>query len=419
MDLSNSNQRKANAVVHVREDSESDLENLFDPRKNRTTLPMRERKFPPSFFKPPSSVLAAYGSRSGVEQSKDPNELGYSVSHSRAHSSPASLGLLVHHQQQQNTSQRIPSSHQRTQSYDALESEPLPHGWEGRTTATGQKYFVNHIERTTSWTHPRLKSQSLATLNANQTLGNLPDGWEQGVTPEGEVYYINHATQTTTWYDPRLNRNQSASASNFLQGQPRQTQEQQVNLRYLQFEKEKLRQRQQQIFHQEMLIQRQLTSQSDPVVSGASLINSLCQEKFSNSPSSFANAQHKRVGSADSGLDGMGSFLSPPTSEVDVLSGIDDVDMEGNIPQQQIKDSITRRSDPTNLNQINQVNTGHLPEFFDRMPATNVDDLGILEPDTDIGTGLESLQSDVLNDVDMMLSPSHTGKVKDGFLTWL
>jgi len=410
MDPSNPSQRKGNAIVHVREDSETDLEKLFNPRINSASLPMRDRKLPPSFFKPPSALLA-FGARAGVDQTKDPNELGYS--HSRAHSSPASF----HHQQQ--NSQRLSSAHQRTQSYDALESEPLPPGWEGRTTATGQKYFVNHIDRSTSWTHPRLKSQSLATLNANQTLGTLPEGWEQGVTPEGEVYYINHATQTTTWYDPRLgNRNQNANAANFMQGQPpRAPQEQQVNLRYLQLEKEKLRQRQRQIFHQEMLIQRQMTSQSDPVVSGASLINSLCQEKFANS-SNFASVQHKRVGSADSGLDGMGSFLSPPSSDVDVLSGIDDVDMEGNIPQQQMKDSLTRRSDPTNLNQINQINPGHLPEFFDRMPATNVD-LGILEPDTDIGTGLEGLQSDVLNDVDMMLSPSHNNKVKDGFLTWL
>ena len=282
-------------------------------------------------------------------------------------------------------------------------------------------FYCSHIDRSTSWTHPRLKSQSLATLNANQTLGTLPEGWEQGVTPEGEVYYINHVTQTTTWYDPRLNRNQSANAANFMQGPPpRPGQEQQVNLRYLQLEKEKLRQRQRQIIHQEMLIQRQMTSQSDSVSGASSLINSLCQEKFPNTPNNFASVQHKRVGSADSGLDGMGSFLSPPSSDVDVLSGIDDVDMEGNnIPQQQqqqMKDSLTRRSDPTNLNQINQINPGHLPEFFDRMPATNVD-LGILEPDTDIGTGLESLQSDVLNDVDMMLSPSHNNKVKDGFIT--
>ena len=114
----------------------------------------------------------------------------------------------------------------------------------------------------------------------------------------------------------------------------------------------------------------------------------------------------------------MGSFLSPPASDADVISGIDDVDMEGNIPQHQMKDSLTRRSDPGNLNQINHVNAGHLPEFFDRMPATNVD-LGILETDGDLGTGLDGLQSEVLNEVDMMFPAPHNNKGKDGFLTWL
>lgn len=270
------------------------------------------------------------------------------------------------------------------------------------------------MDRTTSWTHPRLKSQSLATLNANQTLSQLPEGWEQGVTPEGEVYYINHLTQTTTWYDPRLNHNQAGN-NNFIQGQPNKSQEP-VNRRYLQLEKEKLRQIQQQLFHQEMIIHRQL-NQGDPAVSGASMINSLCDQKFNSQ--AFNNVQHKRVGSADSGLDGMGSFLSPPTSDADVISSIDDVDMEGNITPHQMKESLTRRSDPGNLNQINQANAGHLPEFFDRMPATNVD-LGILETDGDLGTGLEHLQSEVLNEVDMMFPPSHSNKgSKDGFLTWL
>ena len=145
--------------------------------------------------------------------------------------------------------------------------------------------------------------------------------------------------------------------------------------------------------------------------------SNLCEPKFPNS-TAFGSVQHNRVGSADSGLDGMGSFLSPPASDADVISGIDDVDMEGNVPQRQMKESLTRRSDPGNLNQINQPNAGHLPEFFDRMPATNVD-LGILETDGDIGTGLEHIQSEVLNEVDMMFPATQNSKSKDGFLTWL
>lgn len=40
------------------------------------------------------------------------------------------------------------------------------------------------------------------TTSAN--LATLPEGWEEGVTENGERYYINHLTRTTTWRDPRL-----------------------------------------------------------------------------------------------------------------------------------------------------------------------------------------------------------------------
>lgn len=39
---------------------------------------------------------------------------------------------------------------------------------------------------------------------SDAVLGPLPDGWEQAATPEGEVYFINHQTRTTSWFDPRI-----------------------------------------------------------------------------------------------------------------------------------------------------------------------------------------------------------------------
>ncbi|XP_041482865.1 transcriptional coactivator YAP1-A-like isoform X2 [Lytechinus variegatus] len=41
-------------------------------------------------------------------------------------------------------------------------------------------------------------------LPSMQDLGPLPINWEQAVTPEGEVYFINHVERTTTWLDPRI-----------------------------------------------------------------------------------------------------------------------------------------------------------------------------------------------------------------------
>ena len=37
-----------------------------------------------------------------------------------------------------------------------------------------------------------------------QNVGPLPPGWEQAYTPEGEMYFINHMERSTSWMDPRL-----------------------------------------------------------------------------------------------------------------------------------------------------------------------------------------------------------------------
>lgn len=35
-------------------------------------------------------------------------------------------------------------------------------------------------------------------------LGSLPEGWEQAITSAGETYFINHINRTTSWFDPRI-----------------------------------------------------------------------------------------------------------------------------------------------------------------------------------------------------------------------
>lgn len=45
-----------------------------------------------------------------------------------------------------------------------------------------------------------------SSTGATNSLGPLPDGWEQARTPEGEIYFINHQTRTTSWFDPRIRK---------------------------------------------------------------------------------------------------------------------------------------------------------------------------------------------------------------------
>lgn len=137
----------------------------------------------------------------------------------------------------------------------------LPAGWERREDNLGRTYFVNHNNRTTSWTRPTAGGNSEAQRNErdantqverqrhqNRTLpedrtgansptiqqqqqaqpqtqpsssptsnsgtmmatgattagtGELPALWEERHTPEGRAYFVDHNTRTTTWVDPR------------------------------------------------------------------------------------------------------------------------------------------------------------------------------------------------------------------------
>jgi WW domain len=45
---------------------------------------------------------------------------------------------------------------------------------------------------------------SVPSGNNTTNLGPLDWPWEEGVTENGERYYINHVNQTTSWRDPRL-----------------------------------------------------------------------------------------------------------------------------------------------------------------------------------------------------------------------
>ncbi|XP_036386793.1 E3 ubiquitin-protein ligase Itchy-like [Megalops cyprinoides] len=65
---------------------------------------------------------------------------------------------------------------------------PLPPGWEQRVDQNGRLYFVDHIEKRTTWDRPE----------------PLPAGWERRVDPMGRVYYVDHITRSTTWQRPTM-----------------------------------------------------------------------------------------------------------------------------------------------------------------------------------------------------------------------
>uniref|UniRef100_A0A8C4KSA8 HECT-type E3 ubiquitin transferase n=1 Tax=Dromaius novaehollandiae TaxID=8790 RepID=A0A8C4KSA8_DRONO len=107
--------------------------------------------------------------------------------------------------------------------------EPLPPGWERRVDNMGRIYYVDHFTRTTTWQRPTLESvrnyeqwqlQRSQLQGAMQQfnqrfiygvrnnkefdpLGPLPHGWEKRTDSNGRVYFVNHNTRITQWEDPR------------------------------------------------------------------------------------------------------------------------------------------------------------------------------------------------------------------------
>ncbi|XP_029924468.1 transcriptional coactivator YAP1-like [Myripristis murdjan] len=376
-------------VVHVRGDSQTELEALFNavmnPNKGArlpASLPMRMRKLPDSFFRQPEprGHSRQASSDGGVCGSLTPH-------HVRAHSSPASL----------------PVNTLSTQATGAAappiipDDVPLPPGWEMAKTPTGQRYFLNHLDQTTTWHDPRLPQlQSAAaqhpisgppvhghTLtnststtqpqNISPEAGPLPEGWEQAVTPEGEVYYINHVTKSTSWLDPRIAQKVNPGIIGMA------TQQRQ--------DKERLRCKHQglsqPITAQDAGGRSQMPSGMDHDRNTQTLVPPLDVRIRSSNQEPTLNGAHSRNESTDSGL----SVSSLPRTSEHLLSTVEHMDTgdSGETPP------IT------------------LQETMSVLPMSEGEELMPCIP--------EGLSSDLLMDMETVLSGSHMDK--DSLLTWL
>lgn len=74
-----------------------------------------------------------------------------------------------------------------------------------RTTQQGQVYFYHIPTGVSTWHDPRIPRDFDAQNISPESLGPLPPGWEQRRTTSGRVYYVDHNNRTTQFTDPRLN----------------------------------------------------------------------------------------------------------------------------------------------------------------------------------------------------------------------
>lgn len=367
-------------VIHVAKDPDTDLEALFNSVMNPQPSSWRNKHLPESFFREPDS--GAHSRQSSTDSSGHPPRLH--AQHVRSHSSPASLQLSSGA-----LSTPTPARHHghiRHQSFDVLEDQPLPAGWEMAYTATGQKYFLNHVEKITTWHDPRKsRTPSVNQMSLhNQTSNNSNVQQRSMALSQPNLVMNQQAHQQNLQQQPQSSQSAMMNISGAISAQQHQ---QKIRLQRIQMERERIQRRQEELMRQEAAL-RQLPMDSDMAPVTASIGSpAMTQGNIPNNSSDpFLNSgpYHSREQSTDSGL-GLGCYSIPTTPE-DFLN-IDEMDtgesmvsVGMNVPQQ-----------------------NRFPDFLDSMPGTNVD-LGTLE-------GADLMP--ILNDVESVLNKS------EPFLTWL
>uniref|UniRef100_A0A3Q4GIQ5 Yes1 associated transcriptional regulator n=1 Tax=Neolamprologus brichardi TaxID=32507 RepID=A0A3Q4GIQ5_NEOBR len=440
MDPSQHNPPAGHQIVHVRGDSETDLEALFNavmnPKVNTVphSVPMRMRKLPDSFFKPPEPKSHSR------QASTDAGSGGVLIPHHvRAHSSPASLqlGAVSGGSLSGMGSTGASPQHLRQSSYEIPDDLPLPDGWEMAKTASGQRYFLKTSTKSALLQMNQPAPPSSVPVQPqpimNPASGPLPDGWEQAITAEGEIYYINHKNKTTSWLDPRLEPRYALNQQRISQSAPVKQAGQlppsisgvmgSNNQMRLQMEKERLRQKQQELlrqrpqvrnqifvsyYPQELALRNQLPTSMDQDGSTNPVSSPMAQDArtmTANSSDPFLNSgtYHSRDESTDSGLS-MSSYSVPRTPD-DFLNSVDEMDT----------------GDPLAPSMATQ--PSRFPDYLDTIPGTDVD-LGTLEGESMAVEGeelmpslQEALSSDILNDMESVLAATKLDK--ESFLTWL
>ncbi|KAE8604336.1 hypothetical protein XENTR_v10014673 [Xenopus tropicalis] len=377
-------------VIHVTQDLDTDLEALFNSVMNPKPSSWRKKILPESFFKEPDS--GSHSRQSSTDSGSHPPRQGI---HFRSNSSPASL-------QQGTATSTAPSTaqlhaHLRQQSYDVTDELPLPPGWEMAFTHTGQRYFLNHIEKITTWQDPRkTMAQPMVHLNHHPITTSTPMS-QRSLAMSQPNLVMNHPQQiTSSPAIPQQNhptQNPQAALINLPNALTTQQQQQQkLRLQRIQMERERIRMRQEELLRQEAALCRQLPMESENMAPVQNTVSppAMPQEIrpiTNNGSDPFLNSgpYHSREQSTDSGL-GLGCYSIPTTPE----------DFLGNMEEMDTGEILAQPS-------MNLTPQTRFPDFLDALPGTNVD-LGTLESEDLIPS---------LNDVECVLNKN------EPYLTWL
>ncbi|KAL3042874.1 hypothetical protein OYC64_020735 [Pagothenia borchgrevinki] len=347
-------------IVHVRGDSQTELEALFNAVMNPSesvrqppSLPMRMRKLPDSFFRQPDS-------RGHSRQASSDGGVCGSLTlhqHGRSHSSPASLPL------NSLSTQAADVAAAAAAAAAALipDDMPLPHGWEMAKTPTGQRYFLNHVDKTTTWQDPRIAQLQLAAaqhpisgtpIHAHSLSNPAPTTLQQNINPETAQKMI------PGLHGLALQQRQEKERLRCKQGLPPQ-------------------------HTQEAGGRNQMPGGMDHDRNALTLVPSLDVRIRSSNHEPTLNGAHSRNESTDSGL----SVSSLPRNSDHMLSSVDHMDTGDSV----------------------ETSSMSLQDSMPVLPMSDGEELMPCIP--------EGLSSDLLMDMETVLSGSHMDR--DSLLTWL
>nr|XP_022286672.1 transcriptional coactivator YAP1-like isoform X4 [Crassostrea virginica] len=408
-------------------------------------IPFRQRKLPPSFFnepKPSGHVKQGSNDSTGFPGQMNP-AMG---AHMRAHSSPANLQQTLSAAPQPPSHARQRSCDALLDPIESEPLPPgweMAKTQDGQRyyLNSSEKSLYNHLTQITTWQDPRKGSSN--ALNSRtppnsqspnvslQNLGPLPPGWEQASTPEGDIYFINHMERTTSWYDPRIPEQLqqlrlTSSQPGAQQVPPRQMNPRQMgqpppqppvnramgakspaSLQFskIQMEKELLRKRQEDLQRQEMMLRAQMQQQQihdNPPSSQGIVISQSMEMPIVADPflgQSNVTANHIKQESSDSGVGGMGTGTPYGLSRTpeDFLSNVSEMEQDGG---------------------------GHRHGEFNNMDIGNIggnEENSNMDSEDLVPSLQEDISNELLNDMESVLNVNKLDNILagDNSLTWL
>uniref|UniRef100_H2Z0P3 WW domain-containing protein n=1 Tax=Ciona savignyi TaxID=51511 RepID=H2Z0P3_CIOSA len=332
-----------NQIIHVRQDSASELEALFNtvmnPNFKSKSLPMKARNLPKSFFTQPDKPRQTSMYHHGHSHNF----------HFRSKSSPASLQLMD-------------VGNLTVKASDIPADMPLPAGWSAAKTADGQQYYMNHNDRSTTWEDPRIpiikqqRQSQVAVMQSQSVSGNLlpPPAHSN---PGHNIQTDHSVTPTDPHVPSQVNQMDMSSV-----GQSRPTPmppQQQSMLKHLVQEKEHLMRRQllKQKFHPNPRNspQPQKFTPTPEIHPSPPFVPQLSNPGMDGFMGQGNPSFHQRDASLDSGV-GMGSNYSLPRTPDGFLNNVEEMETGTTQPQ-------------STHHAANQ----RFPDFLDTLPASSVD----------------------------------------------